>query len=95
MNSMPTYITSITSKGQATIPMPIRKLLKLTTNGKVLFSMSNGKVELSSPPKSLQETFGSIKPLTSKMSFQKQRVIAFDEKTLKKKIEGSVNYVLC
>lgn len=56
-------ITTVTQKGQVTIPGPIRKAMKIKARDRVAFEIVNGEVRLK-PIKSIVEaTFGSVKPL--------------------------------
>ncbi len=41
-----TWIVTISSKGQLTIPKPVREALKLKAGTKVFFSLHEGKVEM-------------------------------------------------
>jgi AbrB family looped-hinge helix DNA binding protein len=39
-------LSRLTSKGQATIPAPVRKVLRLATGDRIAFEVTNGKVIL-------------------------------------------------
>lgn len=52
-------ISTVTSKGQVTIPKEIRLLLNINPSDKVDFSVENGKVVLK-PIKTLQNFRGSV-----------------------------------
>lgn len=58
------YITSVTSKGQATIPIQIRKKMGIKAGDKVQFKPTNKGVELEAVPDffSLQGSLKTDKP---------------------------------
>ena len=63
-NTMQTQPTTITQKGQVTIPAPIRKALKIQAGDQVRFTM-NGKKEAKLKPAekfSIMSLYGSLKP---------------------------------
>lgn len=53
------FTTTVTQKGQATIPLPIRKMLGIKPNGKVSFEMKEGEV-LIKPVKDFLSLRGSL-----------------------------------
>lgn len=56
-----THITTVTQKGQVTIPVEIRKYLGVKPREKVVFSYSNEQVVLSSA-NDFMSLKGSVKP---------------------------------
>lgn len=64
-------ISTVTSKGQVTIPKEIRIFLKLKPSDKVDFSLENGRVVLK-PIKTLKNFRGSVPP-KGKGDFQAER----------------------
>lgn len=58
-----TRVTTITSKGQVTIPKEIRDELGLKPRDKIRFSLENGYVVLRKAYPSLEEIVGSLPPL--------------------------------
>lgn len=74
--------STITSKGQVTIPIQVRKFLGIGTNDKIAFVIKpTGKVELVAPAypniKSLQGAAGT---LTAPLSWQEVERIAHEDK---------------
>ena len=55
-------VTSLTSKGQVTIPKAIRDELGLRPFDKIRFTIENGEVKLKKAYPSLREIAGSIPP---------------------------------
>lgn len=55
-----TYVTSVTSKGQATIPAPIRKELGIKPGDKIVFSHVKGEARIK-PALSIDSLMGSVK----------------------------------
>lgn len=65
------YITSLTQKGQATIPAQVRKLLKLKPGDMVKYSVDNNKVTLSKASIADQQEMKSLsKTLEAEWSSQ-------------------------
>lgn len=63
------YTTTITQKGQATIPAPIRKKLGIKPNEKISFELRDNKEAVVKPVKSflsLRGSFSSKKPFDIK-----------------------------
>lgn len=56
-----TYSSTITSKGQATIPVPIRKKLGIKPGEKIYFAENGKEVVLKSLSDSVDELAGSLK----------------------------------
>lgn len=56
-----TYLTTVTSKGQVTIPKPIRDRLKISPSTKVIFQLHQDHAIIQ-PVKDFLSLKGSIKP---------------------------------
>ena len=56
-------VSTMTSKGQVTIPKAVRDELELRPKDKVRFSLENGQVVLRKAYPSLAEVVGSLPPL--------------------------------
>ncbi len=67
-----TNITSISPKGQVTIPKKIRDYLKVKPKDKIEFEIEKGIVRLK-PVKSLELNFGKVKPKEKPEDFKKIR----------------------
>ncbi|MGI8475864.1 MAG: AbrB/MazE/SpoVT family DNA-binding domain-containing protein [Thermomicrobiales bacterium] len=55
-----TITASITSQGQVTIPVDVRKTLNLTKPGKIEFVIVDDEVRIKRPMFTLEEVFGSV-----------------------------------
>jgi AbrB family looped-hinge helix DNA binding protein len=77
------YISTITSKGQVTIPAAVRRALGVDTADKLVFRIVGGKVEIEPLPMSLDEAFGSVKPLNTPEDFAEIDRIAKEEREAK------------
>lgn len=73
-------ITTITSKGQVTIPQLLRQKLELQTGDKVAFELDKEGIRLKPMKMSLRSVYQSIPPLPKKLSVKKMREIAIEEK---------------
>lgn len=73
----------MTAKGQVTIPAAIRQQLRLKAQGEVVFRMQGNHVTVEPVAMTLEEAFGSVKPLTQPENFKRLREIALEEKAEK------------
>lgn len=75
------YIATITSKGQVTIPLAVRKELGLAAQDKIVFRLGPGtKVAIERLPMSLEEAYGSVPPLGSPQDLEAIRRAAHEER---------------
>ncbi len=70
---MPRYVSSVTQKGQVTIPGPLRKALKIQPKDQVVFELVDGEVRLRPVRSALLAGFGSVEPLRRPEDFRKIR----------------------
>ena len=54
--------TTITQRGQVTIPAEVRRILGVKPRDKVTFTIDGNEVRLSPPSFTLQSAYGSVKP---------------------------------
>jgi AbrB family looped-hinge helix DNA binding protein len=80
MKELREYIRIVSTKGQVTIPVEVRRLLRLRPQDKVVFRILEDRVELSRVPMTLGEAFGSITPLKQPEDFEEMRDIAAQER---------------
>ncbi len=73
------YVGSVTQKGMVTIPQGVRRRLNIRPKGKVIFRVVEDTVEIKSMPMTLEETFGSVKPLNRPENFKQLRDVAIEE----------------
>lgn len=75
------FSSTITSKGQVTIPLLLRQQLQLKAGDGVSFFAEKKSLRLR-PIKSLtlKDVFGSVPPLKRKLTFKQMRDIALDDK---------------
>lgn len=74
------YYSTLTSKGQVTVPAPVHRALGLPPQDKVVFHIVEGQVLVESLPMTLEEAFGSVPPLHEPEDFQAIRAIAREER---------------
>jgi AbrB family looped-hinge helix DNA binding protein len=77
------YIRTVTSKGQVTIPSEVRNALGVKPNSQVVVSLQGGKVVIEPVAMTLEEAFGSVKPITRPENFKALRKAALTEKAEK------------
>jgi antitoxin PrlF len=81
MNIVNTSNTTVTSKGQVTIPAKIRRHLGIKPKDKVRFDVdAAGAVRIAPAPSRMRALLGSVKPLKP----------AKDDKTLRREFEEGV-----
>ena len=73
MNTLEEHIRTVTSKGQVTIPIEVRRLLGVKANGKVAFHVRDGRVELHPVTMTLEEACGAVPPLARPVSPDEMR----------------------
>jgi antitoxin PrlF len=66
---MKRIVTTVTQRGQVTIPAEVRRLLGLHPHSKVTFEIDNEEVRLASVPFTLETAYGSVKPLNRPEDF--------------------------
>ncbi len=60
---MAEYVTTVTQKGQVTIPGELRRVLGLKPKDKVAFELVEGEVRLRPIKSAVLASYGSVKPL--------------------------------
>jgi AbrB family looped-hinge helix DNA binding protein len=77
---MKEIITTMTQRGQVTVPSEVRRLLRLKPRDKVAFSIDKDEVRLTPARFTLESAFGSVKPLKGRQDFKTISREARDEK---------------
>jgi AbrB family looped-hinge helix DNA binding protein len=77
------YVRTVTSKGQVTIPSEVRDALGVKPNSQVVVSLQGGKVVIEPVAMTLEEVFGSVKPINRPENFKVLREAALEEKAEK------------
>ncbi len=72
--------TTITQRGQVTIPAEVRRMLGVKPRDKVAFTIENGEVRLAPVPFSLESAYGSVKPASQAEDFESVTQAAKDSK---------------
>lgn len=62
---MKQYTTTMTQRGQVTVPVDVQKLLRIGPRDKVTFMIEGDEVRLTSARERLHAVFGAIEPLDS------------------------------
>ncbi len=65
-------ITTVTEKGQVTIPNEIRKALGIRPKDKIRFTLDDGTVRLTLVSVTLESAFGAVRPLAQPEDFDKR-----------------------
>ena len=79
MNERAEHIRTLTTKGQVTIPVEVRRLLGVNAHDKILFRISDGRVVLEATPMTLEATFGAVPAQRQPEDFERLRDIAIEE----------------
>lgn len=77
---MKEIITTMTQRGQVTVPSEVRRLLGLKPRDKVAFSIEDDEVRLTPARFTLESAFGSVKPIEGTQDFKAISREARDEK---------------
>ena len=75
--------TTVTQRGQVTIPAEVRRVLGVKHRDKVTFTIKNGEVRLAPAAFSLESAFGSVKPSKSPEDFDEVSRLAKEAKVEK------------
>jgi AbrB family looped-hinge helix DNA binding protein len=75
---MKVLVTTVTQRGQVTIPAEVRRHLRIKPQDKVSFTIVDGRVELAPIKYTLEDVFGSLKPLKNDLKTAERDV--WDEK---------------
>lgn len=70
---MQEFETSVTEKGQVTIPQEIRRIMGLQPRDKVRFEVDGDVIKISRASSKLLQWFGSVTPRNKPEDFQKIR----------------------
>jgi antitoxin PrlF len=63
---MSEFVATVTSKGQITIPVEIRRSLKLHPGDQIVFKTDDDHATIRRSPYTLEESFGSVPALTGR-----------------------------
>jgi len=80
MTILQEHVRSITTKGQVTIPALVRDFLGLRPGEKVIFRIVDERVELVPAQMTLEDAFGSVKPIQQPEDFLVLRQVAREER---------------
>lgn len=74
------FTTTITQRGQVTIPAEVRRVLGVKHRDKVAFTIEDGEVRLAPVSFTLESVYGSVKPSKKPEDFEEISRAAKDEK---------------
>jgi AbrB family looped-hinge helix DNA binding protein len=77
---MQEHLTTVTQKGQVTIPLAIRQLLGIKPSDRVRFRVTEGRVELLPVDITLESAYGAVKPLSRPTNWKVVRRQAREER---------------
>jgi antitoxin PrlF len=80
---MKEIITTMTKRGQVTVPAEVRRLLGLKPRDKVAFEIVDDEVRISPASFTLESAFGSVRPAARAKDFKSISRAARDEKAAK------------
>ncbi len=82
---MKRFITTVTQRGQVTVPVQVRRALGLKPRDKVSFTIQDGRVVLAPAPFTLESAYGSVKPSRKPEDFE-----AISSEAKKAKVEKTL-----
>lgn len=74
------FVTTVTQRGQVTIPAEVRRLLNAKPRSKVAFRVENGTVRLMLVEFTVEQVLGSVMPLRQPEDLEELSRIAKEEK---------------
>jgi AbrB family looped-hinge helix DNA binding protein len=72
-------LSSVSPKGQVTLPVEIRRMLGIKPKDKVAFRLEKGKVELTPAPSPLQDSYQAIPALKPPRSWKEIEAVVAEE----------------
>ena len=81
---MKEIVTSLTQRGQVTVPAEVRRLLGLKPRDKVAFAVDNEEVRLVPVTFTLESAFGSVTPRNRPEDFKALSRVAREERAKSK-----------
>lgn len=79
INTSKEILSSVSQKGQVTIPLEVRKRLGVEAKDKVAFRIERDEIKIVSVASSLEKSFQAIPALKKKMSVEQMVEIAANE----------------
>ena len=70
---MAVYSTTVTSKGQVTIPGELRRALNIKPKDRVAFELVDGEIRLRPAKSAVEANYGAVKPINRPEDFHKMR----------------------
>lgn len=80
--------SSVSPKGQVTIPIEIRRMLGVKAKDKVVFTVEEGKVELKPARSALDELYQSLSALKEPRSWEEIEASAHEDRAERLASEG-------
>ena len=77
------YIAAVNHKGMVTIPLAVRRFLKIKPRGQVVFRVSGQTVQIKVMSMTLEEAYGSVAPLNRPENFKQLRQAVREERVAK------------
>lgn len=85
---MSNYISSVSPKGQITLPLEVRKHLGIKTKDKVIITLEGDDIRVIPVKSSLAAGFGSVPPLKQPLTWKQIEEIAREEHAQEVATEG-------
>jgi antitoxin PrlF len=85
---MKELLSSVSPKGQVTIPVEIRERLGVKPKDKVIFTVEDGEVKLRPATATLEASYQAVPALAQPLTFDQMREIARDDATAEAAQEG-------
>lgn len=88
---MKEILSSVTQRGQVTIPAEVRRLLGTKSGDKVAFQIEDGQVRLTPAKFTLESAYGSVTPKHRPEDFEAMKDAAMEERAeeVVKKLHGT------
>jgi antitoxin PrlF len=77
---MQEFVTTVTQRGQVTIPAEVRRLLGAKPRSKVAFQIDGNEVRLVPAQHTLESVYGSVEPITRPEDFEEISRVAKEER---------------
>lgn len=82
---MKAIVTTMTERGQVTVPAEIRRMLGLKPRDKVEFSVEDGEVRILPFRATMESVYRSVAPLAQRMSDREMARVAKEERAKRRR----------
>ena len=88
MSESKEFVSTISTKGQLTVPVQIRRALGIQPQDRLIVRLTERKFEVEPFPMTLEEVYGSVEPINRPEDFDRILEIAREERAVRAASKG-------